>query len=285
MAGLYLLGVRRLRSRGDRWPLRRSLAFLVGGPGTVAVATLSGLATYDLVSFTGHMVQHMLLAMVAPVFLALGAPVTLALRTLPGTASAGRAGCCSGRCTAGRPGCSASRRWAWRSSSANPFALYFSGLYPATLESPLLHGALHVHFLLVGCLFFWPLLGLDPVPRVAHPFRLLTVFAALPFHAFLGIAIMSRDTLIAASHYTAVAAALPWYDDPLGDQHTGGGLLWASGDLVGLLFFGVLLFQWMRDDERQAVRLDRRADRYGVPGGDELAAYNARLAALAARDG
>ena len=84
MAGaLYLYGVRRLAARGDAWPISRSICFVGLGLGTVALALCSGLAAYDEVLFGAHMVQHMLLSMVATVFLALGAPVTLALRTLP----------------------------------------------------------------------------------------------------------------------------------------------------------------------------------------------------------
>ena len=77
----------------------------------------------------------------------------------------------------------------------SPWVLYFSGLYEATLRSPLLHDLMHLHFVVVGCLFFWPLLGVDPVPgRVAYPLRMLMVFATLPFHAFLGVTIMTMDT-------------------------------------------------------------------------------------------
>ena len=79
-AGLYLYGVRRLSARGDRWSPGRTLSFVGGGLGTIAFATMSGLAAYDESLFSVHMVQHMLLSMVATVFLALGAPVTLALR-------------------------------------------------------------------------------------------------------------------------------------------------------------------------------------------------------------
>ena len=52
---------------------------------------------------------------------------------------------------------------------------------------------MHVHLVLVGSLFFWPLLGVDPLPgRVAYPFRVLMVFLTLPFHAFLGVTIMQQ---------------------------------------------------------------------------------------------
>ena len=150
----------------------------------------------------------------------------------------------------------------WLLFVGSPFALYFSGWYPATLDSPLLHELLHVHLLAVGCLFFWPILGIDPVPgRVSHPFRILLLFATLPFHAFLGVAIMSVPDdgrgLIAAPHYLAAVGKA----EAVFQQQLGGGLLWASGDIVGLLFLFVVAAQWMRASEREAAREDRKLDR------------------------
>jgi cytochrome c oxidase assembly factor CtaG len=257
VGGTYLYGARRLRARGDAWSPARTASF-VGGLGTVAVATMSGLAAYDESLFGVHMVQHMLLAMVAPVFLALGAPVTLALRTLP-------------RGPRGRLLALLHSRFAlvmtfplvpWLLFVASPFALYFTGWYDATLSNRVLHELLHAHFLLVGALFFWPLLGVDPVPgRQSHPFRMLLVALTLPFHAFLGVSIMSLTPdgrgLIAADHYLARHDLA----EAVFQQNLGGALLWSSGDLVGLLFLGVLLTQWMRASEREAQREDRRLDR------------------------
>ena len=84
-AGLYLLGVRSLRRRGDAWPVGRTVVFVGVGMGAFYVATSSGLAAYDTTLLSVHMVQHMVLSMLVPLALALGAPVTLALRTLPHT--------------------------------------------------------------------------------------------------------------------------------------------------------------------------------------------------------
>lgn len=253
---LYLAGVRRLRFRGVRWSGGRTASFLLGGLGTIVVATMSGLRTYDDTLFSVHMVQHMLLAMVAPVFLALGAPVTLALRTAPGGGRRVLLGVLHSRAAA----VLASPPVGWLLFVGTPFVLYFTGLYEATLRNGTLHSLLHMHFVVVGCLFFWPLLGLDPVPgRVSYGFRLALIFATLPFHAFLGVSIMGSNNVIAGDYYTALAR--PWGASPLSDQHTGGGVLWASGDLVGLLLLVTLVVQWMRADERAAVREDRRLDR------------------------
>ena len=113
----------------------------------------------------------------------------------------------------------------------SPWALYFSGWYEATLTSPLLHGLTHVHLLLVGSLFFWPLVGLDPVPgRLPYALRMLETFATLPFHAFLGVALMESTTLIAGDYYLGLGRSAASVAD---DQNLAGGLLWAAGDLVG----------------------------------------------------
>jgi cytochrome c oxidase assembly factor CtaG len=258
LGGWYLYGASRLRARGDRWPPGRTASFLAGGLGTVLLATSSGLAAYDTSLFAPHMVQHMLLTMVAPVFLALGAPVTLALRTFPGGPRRVLLSVLHSRFAV----VMTFPLVGWLLFVGSPFVLYFSGVYEATLTSALLHELLHVHFLLVGCLFFWPLLGVDPVPgRRSYPLRMLLVALTLPFHAFLGVSIMSVTPdgagLIAPDHYLALHPL----SEVVFQQELGGGLLWASGDLVGLLFLGVLLTQWMRASEREATREDRRLDR------------------------
>jgi cytochrome c oxidase assembly factor CtaG len=256
VAGLYLFGVWVLRSRGDHWSLARTASFVVAGMGSMYFAVSSGLGAYDTTLLSVHMVQHMILSMFTPLFLALGAPVTLALRTLP----------------------AGPRRWllaVLHSRVAkvlsfppltfllfviSPWALYFTSWYDASLRSLYVHEMMHIHLVLVGCLFFWPLVGSDPVPgRVPYPFRLLMIVLTLPFHAFLGVTIMSQETLIAGDWYRSLPMA--WLPPPIEDQHVAGGILWGSGDLVGLLFFAVLFVQWVRASFREADREDRRLDR------------------------
>ena len=275
VVGLYLLGVWTLHRRGDRWPVGRTLAFVVLGMGSFTLATASGLSTYDTTLLSVHMVQHMILSMLVPLSLALGAPVTLALRTLPG----------------------APRRWllavlhsrvakvlafaplAFLLYVISPWALYFTSWYDASLHHEFVHEMMHVHLVLVGTLFFWPIMGIDPVPgRVGYPFRVLLVVLTLPFHAFLGVTIMSEDTLIGHDWYPSLHQGPmgAWLPDPMSDQHLAGGILWSSGDLVGLIFFAVLFTQWVRSSMREAEREDRRLDlveaRAGRPGRETKAA-------------
>jgi putative copper resistance protein D len=224
------------------------------------------------------MVQHMVLSMVSPIFLALGAPVTLVLRTLPARPRRRLVAVLRSRVAA----IVINPLVGFALLFGTPFVLYFTGFYEQTLRDPLLHEWLHVHFVMAGCIFFWPLIGIDPVPgRLPHPMRLLLLFVTLPAHAWLGISIMSAKYVIAGDYYRELART--WGPSLLKDQDIGGGLLWAAGDLVGLLVVAALFFQWTRADEREAVRIDRRFDRQTS---EESAwqAYNAQLAALAQRD-
>jgi putative copper resistance protein D len=156
------------------------------------------------------------------------------------------------------------------------YVLYFSGLFDVALESHGAHLAMNVHFLLVGVLFFWVIVGVDPTPRQLPPVgRLGLLFVAVPLHAFFGVAVMSSDSVIGSSFYQQLE--MPWVDR-LADQTTGGGLAWATGEAPMLLVLLALLVQWSRAEERTARREDRRADR---DGDRDLTEYNAMLRSLA----
>ena len=89
------------------------------------------------------------------------------------------------------------------------YALYFSGLFPAALPEHWAHQLMNLHFLLVGLLFFWPLVGVDPAPRRLPPAaRLGVVFASVPFHAFFGVALMSANSVIGGGLLPEPGAAL-----------------------------------------------------------------------------
>jgi cytochrome c oxidase assembly factor CtaG len=252
-AALYLWGVARLHRRGDRWPAGRSLVFL-GGLAALASVTVSGIAAYDTILLSVHMVQHMVLSMISPILLALGAPVTLALRTLPPSPR---------RVLLAVLHSSFARLITFPIVTfglfvATPFVLYFSGLYRASLADEWVHGAVHLHFLAVGCLF-WPLIGLDPLPgRMPYPLRALLMVLSVPFHTVLGLTVMQSAGLLGGDWYPSLH--LDWAD-PYADQRVAGGILWAGGEFVAVGMLGALVFQWMRDSEREARRVDRALDR------------------------
>lgn len=277
VAGLYVIGVTSLTARGDKWPIGRTCAFL-GGLFVGAYATAGWVAAYDGYLFSAHMAQHMLLTMVMPVLLALGAPITLALRTLPAAPRTLLLKLLQSRVAK----IFSNPLVGFALFVATPFTFYFSGLYLYTLEHPWAHDLAHLHFVVVGCIFFWPLVGVDPLPhRPPHWARVFVLFLALPFHAFLGLAIMSGTTILGGAHYLALGISP---SAALNDQHTGGGLIWGTGDVLGGFIFLAVMIQWARADEREAKRIDRDLDRREAVTqreDDELAAYNARLAALA----
>ena len=278
----YLLGVRRLRRRGDAWPTGRLVAWLLGCLVLLA-ATSSGIGRYMPAMFSMHMVGHMLLSMLAPILLVLGAPVTLALRALP---------------AAGRDEPPGPREWLLAALHSrvsrvltNPFVatalfvvgfygLYFSGLFDAVVDSHGAHLAMNLHFLLSGYLFYWVVIGVDPTPRPIPPLaKLGVVFASLPLHAFFGVVLMGMSTVLGADFYRSLK--LDWHTDLLGDQKLGGGIAWAAGEVPLVIVLVALFVQWRRSDQRTATRLDRAAERDDDA---DLAAYNAMLAEMARRD-
>ncbi|CBG74822.1 putative integral membrane protein [Streptomyces scabiei 87.22] len=276
---LYGWGVVRLVRRGDKWPVGRTVAF-VAGVLLVMLVTCTGLNDYGMVMFSVHMVQHMIVSMVAPIMLLLGAPVTLALRALP---VAGR----------GRKGprellLMFLHSWYMKIVThpaftipmfiASLYGLYFTPIFDFLMGSTLGHIVMMTHFLMVGLFFFWPIMGVDPGPhRPGYLMRMLELFAGMPFHAFFGIALMMASAPMVKT-YENPSASLGI--DALTDQNAAGGIAWAFSEIPSVLVLLALLFQWYGSEQRQARRADRAADR---DGDKELEAYNAYLASLDAR--
>ncbi|ORW49950.1 copper resistance protein CopD [Mycobacterium paraense] len=282
LAALYAAGVVRLRRRGDRWPPGRTVAWLLGCLGLLFV-TSSGVGRYMPAMFSMHMVAHMGLSMLVPILLVLGAPVTLALRALP---------------AAGRGDPPGMREWLLAALHSrlsrfltNPvvatvlfvagfYGLYLSDLFDTTVSSHAGHLAMNVHFLLSGYLFYWVVIGVDPTPRPIPPLaKVGVVFASLPLHAFFGVVLMGWRKVLGGDYYRSLG--LTWHTDLIGDQHLGGGIAWAAGEVPLVIVMIALLVQWARSDRRTARRLDRAAE---LDDDAELTAYNAMLAELARRE-
>ncbi|MFC0713426.1 cytochrome c oxidase assembly protein [Cellulomonas biazotea] len=288
VAGLvvYWRWVLRLRRRGDTWPWARTASWTVGL--LLFGWTTSGApALYGHVLFSAHMVQHMVLAMVVPIFVALSAPVTLALRALPVRSTRLRDDVSRGP-----------REWilvlvhsrvggflahpvvAAVNFVGSMVLFYYTGLFEWSLRSPVGHLAMVVHFTLAGYLFVNALVGVDPGPkRLPYPQRLLLLFATMAFHAFFGVALVSGETLLVADWFGLMGR--PWGPSALADQQIGGAITWGIGEIPTLALAIGVGFAWARDDERTARRRDRRVDREGDVEMDE---YNAMLSGLAARD-
>ena len=286
MVALYIKGVVVLTKRGDKWPIGRTIAFALGIAAT-NFATSGGLGLYAQFSFSYHMMSHMVLGMIAPIGLVLGAPMTLALRTLP-----------QGRNSDER-GVRGSLLAALHSKIGviytNPivalaifdgslFALYFTDLFAVLMQSHVGHLFMSLHFLAAGFLFFFIIIGVDPNPRrVHHLVQIVILFAAMSIHAFFSVALMSTTTLIDDGFYASLQT--PWLGDPLADQKLGGSIGWAMGEIPILIALVATFINWMRDDSREAKRIDRNTARQAAMGQpDDLANYNQYLQELAQRD-
>ncbi len=279
----YLCGVRRLRRRGDAWPPLRTLLFTVGCIALVWV-TSGGPAVYGRWTFSGHMAQHMLLAMIVPIFFVAGAPLLLAMRTLrPRTdGSRGAREWLLGALQSPLSHLATNPIVAAMLFSAGMVAFYYSPLFSLALRTHLGHELMTTHFLLTGYLFVWVLIGVDPGPRrVAHPFRLLVLLATMAFHAFFGVALLQGQRILAADYWVPIAAGRGWGTDALSDQQVGAAFAWGFGEAPTLVIALAVAVAWVRDDSRESRRKDRQADRDGDA---ELASYNSMLAGLAERD-
>ena len=277
----YLAGVWRLRRRGDRWPLYRTVLWL-GGLALLLWVTSGSVNAYQDYLFSMHMVGHMLLSMAIPMMLVFGAPVTLASRAIVKRSDGTRGG----------------REWIlW--AVHTPFsrvithplfaaamfigslwAFYYTDLFRWSLYDHLGHEWMVAHFLISGYLFVQSLVGIDPVPyRLPYPFRLLTLIGVMAMHAFFGISIMMSTGLFVAEWFGSMGRT--WGDPPLVDQYAGGGVAWSIGEIPTLILAITVAIQWSRSDDRAQRRSDRQAERTGDA---ELEEYNARLQALADRD-
>ncbi|WP_019971347.1 cytochrome c oxidase assembly protein [Mycobacterium sp. 141] len=279
LAGLYLAGYLRLRRRGDSWAAGRLVAWLAGCA-LLVFTTSSGVRAYGSAMFSVHMAEHMILNMFIPVLLVLGGPVTLALRALPAAGDSRPPG---------------PREWLlWlvhskvTASLSNPvsafilfvaslYIVYFTPIFNTLARYHWGHELMSLHFLLVGYLFYWGIIGIDPGPR-RLPFlgRLGLLFAVMPFHAFFGIATMTMTSVMGGPFYRSVA--LPWLASLEDDQHLGGAIAWGSSELPVIMVVIALVAQWARQDRRAASRSDRHADSSYAD--DELDAYNAMLREL-----
>ncbi|MET8077872.1 cytochrome c oxidase assembly protein [Streptomyces sp. NPDC005303] len=278
--GLYAWGVVRLRRRGDAWSVGRTVSY-VAGVLTIGLMMCTRLNDYGMVMFSVHMVQHMVISMLSPILILLGAPVTLALRAVP-VAGKGRKG--------PRELLLALLHSRYMRIITHPaftiplfiaslYGLYFTPIFDFLMGSKTGHVAMMVHFLAVGVVFFWPIIGVDPGPhRPGYLMRMLELFAGMPFHAFFGIALMmASEPMVETFKHPPASLGI----DALSDQNYAGGIAWAFSEIPSVLVLIALLFQWYGSEQRQAKRSDRAADR---DGDKELEAYNAYLASLSTHE-
>jgi cytochrome c oxidase assembly factor CtaG len=246
-AALYLWGAWRVGRRhpARRWPWWRTALFL-GGLGVVVLAIESGIGAYDDVLFWDHMMQHLMLIMVAPPLLVAGQPVTLLLH-----ASRNPLHTCAKRAIRSR----VVSFLTWP-----PFGLvaycvtvvgtHLTGLAHEILINQTLHNAEHVLYLVVGYIFFLPLLGHEPIRwRVSYPTRLLILALAMPVDTFTGLVLG-----YAGSGFRVTDGPPPPGSPGLvEDVHWAGAAMWIGGDAIMLAYIMLVVWMWSRDPRADSV--------------------------------
>lgn len=277
----YISGMVKLRRRGDKWSVLRSVSWFIGLLVFVYI-TSGGPAVYGAVTFSAHMVEHMALMAIAPLFLALGSPISLALQAL----------------TPRRDGSRGIREWilvlvhSWYSKlvthplfaaanfSGSLILFYYSPAFNMAMKYHVGHELMIIHFSLTGYIFVQSMIGADPLPtRAPYPLRLLLLLATMAFHAFFGVSLMMATGLLSGEYFGSMGR--PWGDSALVDQQTAGGIAWGIGEIPTLFIALGVAYMWSRSDARETKRKDRAADRNKDA---ELGAYNDMFAQLAARD-
>ena len=247
-AFLYGLGVRRA---GGRWPVRRSASF-AGGIACVVLALQSGIDAYDDRMLSVHMVQHMLLLLVAPPLLLGGRPLILALRALSPRSRSSLAKAVR----AGRPYTAPAPALAL--FAAVVVLTHLPAFYDATLRHTALHHAEHAVYLVAGLLMWSPLLDVDPAPR--HRLNGLgklayLIVAMLPM-ALVG-AYLNRHATLVYPPYGPAAHALGI--SALDDQAQAGAIMWVVGNTIMVVVGLWAAVATMVTQERRQVERESRA--------------------------
>ena len=245
-----------------RWPLWRTALFFAG-LATLLAALASPIDGYAAVSFAVHMVQHMLLTVVAAPLLMLGAPVRPLLRGVPAWVRGGVV----------RPLARARTVRAFAHLVRHPLvsaALYVGGLYawhlPSLYDAALIDARVHLiehAWFFLSALIFWSVV-IDP-----EPFRATLGYGArLPYLLVLGAAqntvlggILSFSSRLLYTAYAGVSDTTVFAMDRVTDQRVGGAIMWVVGDFVFLAAASVAFFLWLAEEEEMQKRRERIASR------------------------
>ena len=272
---LYLSTVRRVDRAhpAHPWPRSRTAYFLVGMASVAAalVSPLDGIAD-DLASV--HMVQHSVLAFLAAPCLVASGVATLALRAASPTAR---------------------DRWllpflhsrfvtaltfplvGWIAMIAVMWGTHFSGVYDLALRDETVHALEHVAFLGAALLFWTPVFSPDPLRwRLSHPTKIFYLLSQMPTMSWLAVSILNAGVVL----WPTYLARTPYFGiSALADQQLSGAIMWGLGDGAFMLAIGLVIWDWMKQEEAEAPRMDARLAREG----SARAAIDARADALAAR--
>jgi len=248
-AAAYLWGVWRVARRHPArpWPWWRTALFL-GGLGVVVLATEAGVGVYDDVLFWDHMVQHLMLLMVAPPMLVAAQPVTLLLH-------ASRNPVHTWAKRAVRSRVAAFLTWpafGLAAYAATIVGTHLTGLTHEILINQTSHNAEHVLYLVVGYLFFLPLLGHEPIRwRLSYPMRLLVLALAMPIDTFTGLILGYAGR----GYVVTVGPRPPGSPGPVQDVHWAGAAMWVGGDAIMFAYMMIVVWMWARDERADSLGL------------------------------
>jgi cytochrome c oxidase assembly factor CtaG len=245
--GLYVWGAVRVARRHPArpWPIRRTSAFLAGLL-VVVLATQSGIGRYDDLLFYDHMIQHLMLLMVAPPLLIAGQPLTLLLH-----ASRNPLHTWVKRVLRSP----VARFLTWPVFGALAYALsvlaaHLTGIASYVERNQVAHNAEHALFLIIGYLFFLPILGHEPIRwRLSYPVRFVMLVLLMPVDTFTGLALGYGGP---NSPGVPAGPRPAWAPTPVSDLHQGGAVMWIGGDAIMFCLMMLVFWMWSRD-ERAAV--------------------------------
>lgn len=255
----YVRALGRLRRSHAGWPRWRTRSF-AAGIGVLTLALMSPVDAYADLLLSVHMVQHLLLTLLAPPLLLLGAPLTLAVRSASGQGRRRLLAVLHSRTV----GILSEPAVGWALFVGAIYASHLPDFYDATIRHTALHAGEHLVYVATALLFWRPIVASDPGPaRLSYPARLFSLFLLMPAMTFLGLAIYGSDRAIYAP-YVALAPRLG--TTAVGDEHLAGALMWSAGMLFIVPAMAAVLIDWMRTDERAADRVDARLERARAAG-------------------
>jgi cytochrome c oxidase assembly factor CtaG len=289
LAGLYAWGVVRVARQHPthRWPMWRTALFMAG-LAVVVLALQSGIGTYDDVLFWDHMIQHLMLIMVAPPLLIFGQPITLLLH-----ASRNPLHAWVKRIL--RSPVASFLTWpafGFAAYAAAIVVLHLTAIANLIARNDLAHEAEHVVFLIVGYLFFLPIIGSEPIRwRLSYPTKLILLFLIMPVDTFTGI-VLGYGNRGTPGLPTGPRPA--WAGTATADLHAGGAAMWVAGDALMFVMMMVVFLIWSTDSRAEsrsrgwleAARRATVAPGASSPDTDideddaQLAAYNEYLSRL-----
>ena len=245
--GLYGWGVIRVARRHPArpWPLWRTCMFLVGML-VLVLATESGIGSYDDLLFYDHMIQHLMLLMVVPPLLIAGQPLTLLLHASRNPLHSWTKLVLRSRLAS---------FLTWPVFGAVTYAVAVTASHLTALATDLernqtAHDAEHALFVLVGYLFFLPILGNEPIRwRLSYPVRLVVLILLMPVDTFTGLELGYGST---SSPGLSAGLRPAWAPSPVSDLHLGGAVMWIGGDAIMFGLMMLVFLMWSRD-ERAAV--------------------------------